>query len=84
MSLTLKQKVIKILNPISLPVFLLYLKIFKPNTYGVKVIIEHDGKFLLIRNSYMDIKTGHLLEEELIKAKQPNLQPPEKQKRRPI
>ncbi len=30
----------------------LYWHIFKPKTFGVKVIIEHNGQLLLIKNSY--------------------------------
>ena len=30
----------------------LYWFIFRPRTYGVKCLIEYDGKFLFIRNSY--------------------------------
>lgn len=29
-----------------------YWYVVRPKTYGVKVLIEHDGKFLFIRNSY--------------------------------
>ena len=52
MSLTSKQKIIKFLTPILFPLVRLYWKIFRPETFGVKVIIENNGKFLLVRNSY--------------------------------
>lgn len=52
MSLNAKQKVIKFLTPILLPIVRLYWRIFKPKTFGVKVIVENNDKFLLIRNSY--------------------------------
>jgi 8-oxo-dGTP pyrophosphatase MutT (NUDIX family) len=50
--LTYKQKIIKFLTPILLPIVRLYWRTFKPETFGVKVIIEHEGKFLWVRNDY--------------------------------
>jgi len=38
----------KIINPFRS----FYWRIFKPKTFGVKIFIEYDGKFLFIRNSY--------------------------------
>ncbi len=35
-----------------LPIRKIYWFIFSPKTYGVKALIEHNGKFLMIRNSY--------------------------------
>ena len=52
MSLSNKQKIIKFLTPTLLPVVKLYWRIFKPETFGVKVIIESEGKFLYVRNDY--------------------------------
>lgn len=52
MALTLKQKIIKVLIPILLPLIRLYWRILKPKTFGVKVIVEYDNRILLIRNSY--------------------------------
>lgn len=52
MSLSNKQKIIKLLTPMLLPVVKLYWRIFKPETFGVKVIIENNGKFLWVRNDY--------------------------------
>ncbi|MEK7669420.1 MAG: NUDIX domain-containing protein [Patescibacteria group bacterium] len=52
MRLSTKQKIIKFLTPILLPIVKLYWKTFKPETFGVKVIIENDGKFLYVRNDY--------------------------------
>ena len=52
MLLTSKQKIIKFLTLILFPLVRLYWKIFRPETFGVKVIIENNGKFLLVRNSY--------------------------------
>ena len=52
MALTKKQKTIKFLTPIVLPFFRLYWRVFKPETFGVKVIIEHNGEYLWVRNSY--------------------------------
>ena len=37
---------------LTFPFARLYWQIFKPKTFGVKVIIENDGQFLLIKNSY--------------------------------
>jgi 8-oxo-dGTP pyrophosphatase MutT (NUDIX family) len=51
-SLNKKQKIIKFLNPVLFPLVKIYWKIFKPVTYGVKVIVENNGKFLFVRNSY--------------------------------
>jgi len=34
------------------PVRKLYWFLFRPKTYGVKCLIEHDGQFLMIRNTY--------------------------------
>lgn len=52
MDLSPKQKLIRFLTPILLPVVRIYWKIFKPETFGVKVIIENEGKYLYVRNSY--------------------------------
>lgn len=52
MSLTVKQKAIKFLTPILLPVVKIYWRIFKPSTYGAKVVIQYQNKFLIVRNSY--------------------------------
>lgn len=46
--MTLKRLFYKIANPI----LRIYRFIFRPKTYGVKVILRCGGKFLLIRNSY--------------------------------
>ncbi len=35
-----------------LPFRKIYWFVFRPKTYGVKALIEHNGKFLIIRNSY--------------------------------
>lgn len=50
--MSFKQKIIKFLTPILLPIVKLYWRIFKPETFGVKVIIENEGKFLYVRNDY--------------------------------
>lgn len=34
------------------PIRKLYWFVVRPKTYGVKVLIEHNGKFVMIRNSY--------------------------------
>jgi NAD+ diphosphatase len=52
MSLSNKQKIIKFLTPVLLPVVKLYWRVFRPETFGVKVIIENEGKFLWVRNDY--------------------------------
>lgn len=52
MALTIKQKVIKFLTPILLPVVKIYWKIFKPETFGVKVIVENKSKFIWIKSDY--------------------------------
>lgn len=52
MALTFKRKIIHALIPILLPFVRSYWRIFKPKTFGVKVIVEHDNQILLIRNSY--------------------------------
>ncbi len=52
MALTFKQKIIHALIPILLPFVRLYWHIFKPKTFGVKVIVEYGSQILLIRNSY--------------------------------
>lgn len=52
MRLTTKQKLIKFGTTHLMPVVRLYWRVFKPITFGVKVIIEHDGKFIFIKNSY--------------------------------
>jgi 8-oxo-dGTP pyrophosphatase MutT (NUDIX family) len=52
MALSTKQKVIKLLTPILLPIVKAYWRIFKPSTFGVKVIVEFEGKILIVRNSY--------------------------------
>lgn len=44
----LKRLFYKIITPIRMT----YWYIFRPKTYGVKVIIENEGKVLMIRNSY--------------------------------
>jgi len=48
----MKGRIIKLLNPITIPLVLLYWRTFKPNGYGVKVIAEYNNKVLIIRNSY--------------------------------
>ena len=30
----------------------MYRFVFRPRTYGVKCVVEHDGKWLMIRNTY--------------------------------
>ncbi len=52
MAMTARQKIIRFLTPVILPIVKIYWGIFKPETYGVKVIIENNGKFLLVRNAY--------------------------------
>lgn len=52
MALSTKQKIIRFLTPILLPVVKIYWRVFKLSTYGAKVIVEYEGKFLIIRNSY--------------------------------
>lgn len=52
MAINNKQRIIKFLTPILLPAVKLYWRIFKPETFGVKVIIENEGKFLYVRNDY--------------------------------
>lgn len=52
MSLSYNQKIQKFLTPILLPLVKLYWQIFKPTTFGAKVIIEHNGKFLIIKHDY--------------------------------
>lgn len=52
MSLTLKQKVIKLITPAVFPLTRLRWKVFKPHSYGAKVIIRSGGKYLLVRNAY--------------------------------
>jgi len=52
MSLSKKQKIIRFLTPILLPFVRAYWKIFKPKSRGSKVIVEHNGKYLSVRNSY--------------------------------
>lgn len=52
MALTLKQKIIKAMNPILFPLARIYWRIRKPVTYGVKVIVQHADKYLIIQNSY--------------------------------
>lgn len=42
----------RIFNKIANPILKIYWFIFRPKTYGVKVILRCGGKFLLIRNSY--------------------------------
>lgn len=42
----------RFLYPIVYPFFQLYWQVFHPKTFGVKVIIEQNGKLLLIKNSY--------------------------------
>ena len=44
----MKKIFYKIINPFRKA----YWFIFRPKTYGVKCLIENDGKFLFIRNSY--------------------------------
>ncbi len=44
----------KFLLKIIHPVIKFYWFVFRPKTYGVKCIIENDGKFLMIRNTYGD------------------------------
>lgn len=50
--MSFNQKTIKFLTPILFPFVKLYWKVIKPKSFGVKIIIECNGKFLLIRNSY--------------------------------
>jgi ADP-ribose pyrophosphatase YjhB (NUDIX family) len=42
----------KIFYKFILPIKKIYWFIFRPKTYGVKALIEYNGKFLMIRNSY--------------------------------
>lgn len=42
----------RILLRLTYPFVRLYWELFKPKTFGVKVIIEHAGQWLLIKNSY--------------------------------
>lgn len=44
--------VIHSISKIIFPFVKIYWKVYKPSTRGVKIIIEHNGQFLLIRNSY--------------------------------
>lgn len=52
MQLTLKQKIIKFLTPFALPLIKLYWRTFKPHSYGSKVIVRSNGRYLLVRNAY--------------------------------
>jgi 8-oxo-dGTP pyrophosphatase MutT (NUDIX family) len=49
---TIGKKILILLSPILFPFYKLYWKIFKPQSYGSKVIIENNGKYLLIKNNY--------------------------------
>jgi ADP-ribose pyrophosphatase YjhB (NUDIX family) len=48
----MKKKLKKIFYRFISPIRKFYWFIFNPKTYGVKTLIEHEGKFLMIRNSY--------------------------------
>jgi len=50
--LTFKQRRMRFIIHALYPLVRLRWRIFKPKKYGAKVIIEHGGKFLIIRNSY--------------------------------
>lgn len=50
--LTVTQKIIKFLTPILFPLFRFYWWLFRPNEYGVKVVVVLDGQMLVMRNSY--------------------------------
>lgn len=52
MSLTLKQKILKAFSPVVFPLVKLYWRVWKPKTFGVKVIVQYGNSFLLIRNAY--------------------------------
>jgi ADP-ribose pyrophosphatase YjhB (NUDIX family) len=48
----MKKRLKKIFYRFISPIRKIYWFIFSPKTYGVKALIEHEGKFLMIRNSY--------------------------------
>jgi ADP-ribose pyrophosphatase YjhB (NUDIX family) len=48
----MKKRLKKILYRFISPIRKFYWFIFNPKTYGVKILIGHEGKFLMIRNSY--------------------------------
>lgn len=52
MGLTLKQRIIKFLTPVLFPLIRVYWKVWKPHTYGSKVIIRSGDRYLLVRNAY--------------------------------
>jgi 8-oxo-dGTP pyrophosphatase MutT (NUDIX family) len=46
------KKIKKLFYKLVLPIRKIYWFIFSPKTYGGKALIEYNGKFLMIRNSY--------------------------------
>lgn len=48
----LKIQIKRLFYKIIAPIRNIYWFIFRPKTYGAKMLIEHEGKFLMIRNSY--------------------------------
>lgn len=42
----------KLLINFAYPILKIYWFLFRPKTYGVKCIVEHDGRILLIQNTY--------------------------------
>jgi len=51
--LTFKQKIIKFFTPAIFRLLVIYWFIFRPKTYGVKVVLKNKGKLLLVRHSYL-------------------------------
>jgi mutator protein MutT len=52
MALTFKQKIIRRFEPQIRFLYQVYWRIFRPKTFGVKVIVKCDNEVLLIRNAY--------------------------------
>ena len=52
MPLTIPQRIAKKSIHIAVPVVRLYWRVFKPRSYGVKVVIQNSGDVLCIKNSY--------------------------------
>lgn len=42
----------KIIYKIANPIRKLYWRIFRPRTFGVKCLVENNGRYLLVKNSY--------------------------------
>jgi len=48
----IRARCIEIISKFIYPILRLYWFVFKPKTRGVKCIVEHNGKILMIRNTY--------------------------------